>query len=353
MPNFHIVSGGRWNLAQIAVDAAADLRPGHLMWDLSQALPATVHQPGDCPPAFVDRIRSLLCGTPDYWALARQVRERVAPGDVVYCLGEDIGILVAALCGGERGGPRIATLIINANRPRARAALRFYRSRRRIALFLAGVPSQAEFIRDFLRLPDDRIVFVDDQTDTDFFTPGQPSADKRRPTIVSGGLEKRDYRTLAAATAGLDADVKICAFSPDASKLASAFPETLPANMSAAFYDWPELRQLYRDADIVVLPLLPNNYSAGLTTMMEAMACRRPVIATHSAGIIDQLARERALTAVSGGDAVALNDAINQMLSDPVAAEEQAQRGFETVHRRFNKRHATAELVSILRTLAA
>ncbi|MEM5838768.1 hypothetical protein AAHH59_10735, partial [Pediococcus acidilactici] len=56
-----------------------------------------------------------------------------------------------------------------------------------------------------------------DQTDTIFFRPSPASLDKPRPVIASVGLEKRDYRTLAAATSDLDVDVKISGFSRDAS----------------------------------------------------------------------------------------------------------------------------------------
>ena len=50
--------------------------------------------------------------------------------------------------------------------------------------------------------------------------------------IVSVGLEQRDYRTLAAATADMDVDVKISGFSEDAEVLQRSFPDVLPANMS-------------------------------------------------------------------------------------------------------------------------
>lgn len=71
-----------------------------------------------------------------------------------------------------------------------------------------------------------------EQTDTEFFIPGPVSGDKNRQTVVSVGLEKRDYRLLAAATADLDVDVKISGFSKDAKALSQAFPDTMPENMS-------------------------------------------------------------------------------------------------------------------------
>ena len=80
-----------------------------------------------------------------------------------------------------------------------------------------------------------------EQTDTQFFTPRPVSGEKKRQTVVSVGLEKRDYRLLAAATADLNVDVKISGFSKDAKALSQAFPDTMPENMSRKFYSWPDL----------------------------------------------------------------------------------------------------------------
>jgi hypothetical protein len=90
-----------------------------------------------------------------------------------------------------------------------------------------------------------------EQTDTQFFTPGSVSGEKKRQTVVSVGLEKRDCRLLATATADLDVDVKISGFSKDAKALSQAFPDTMPENMSRQFYESPDLVQLYRDADLI------------------------------------------------------------------------------------------------------
>jgi hypothetical protein len=71
---------------------------------------------------------------------------------------------------------------------------------------------QADFLRSYLAIPESRILVLLEQTDTQFFTPGPVSGEKKRQTVVSVGLEKRDYRLLAAATADLDVEVKISVF---------------------------------------------------------------------------------------------------------------------------------------------
>jgi hypothetical protein len=87
---------------------------------------------------------------------------------------------------------------------------------------------QTDFLRSYLAIPESPILVLLKQTDTQFFTPGTVSGEKKRQTVVSVGLENRDYRLLAAATADLDVDVKISGFSKDAKALSQAFLDTMP-----------------------------------------------------------------------------------------------------------------------------
>jgi glycosyltransferase involved in cell wall biosynthesis len=168
-----------------------------------------------------------------------------------------------------------------------------------------------------------------------FFKPGE-SAPKSRPVIASAGLERRDYQTLAIATQDLDADVKICAVSPNgSSKTKVAFPEIMPANMTSRHYDWHEFLQLYRDADVVVVSLLQNYYSAGLTTLIEALACRRPVVMTRTPGLGETLIDRGIAIGVEPGDAVGMREAIAYLLEHPERAAAMAQRGYEMVQEQY------------------
>ncbi|MEL6164386.1 MAG: glycosyltransferase [Cyanobacteria bacterium J06628_3] len=195
-------------------------------------------------------------------------------------------------------------------------------------------------MRRYLNLPEHRIYQIPSHpsTDTSFFTPKPVSQKKVRPLIASGGLEKRDYKTLADATKDLNLDVKICAFSPNRTASKRSFPAIMPENMYCGFYEWEDLVQLYCDADLVVLPLLKNNYQAGLSTLFEAMACRKPIIVTRSPkpGIINKLIDSGIVTGVNSGDYVELKQAIQKILDNPEQANRQAQLGYEFVCRNYN-----------------
>jgi glycosyltransferase involved in cell wall biosynthesis len=346
---YHIALIPPCNLEGITENALAGKCPNHVIWEIGQLLGATVYQPGSEPVLPIDKIRAHIIGRPEYWALARKLSSQLQEDDVIYCTGEHIGIPIATLCAAKQKRPKIVVYTHNINRPRSRLALKRFNIANRIDLFVTTVASQAEFLRHYLRLPENRVyLFLSQPIDTSFFTPGPALQNKLRPVIASGGLEKRDYRTLADATRDLNVDVKICAFSRNAVALKRAFPEVMPGNMSCGFYDWCELVQLYRDSDLVVITLFENNYEAGLTTLFEAMACRRPVVITRSSGIIGDLIDSGIVTGVNPRDPVGLKQAILNLLNAPEKAQDQAQRGYELVLNQFNHVKYTQALVTKL-----
>jgi len=270
---------------------------------------------------------------------------------VIFCTGEDIGIPVAAVCGESSQRPKIVVYFHNIDRLRGRVALKLFGLADKIDLFMACASPQTNFLRSYLGIPESRILVLLEQTDIQFFTPGPVSGEKKRQTVVSVGLEKRDYRLLAAATADLDVDVKISGFSKDAKALSQAFPDTMPENMSRKFYEWPDLVQLYRDADVIAVCLVDNKYAAGVQGLVEAMACKRPTVITRTQGMVDYLAAPDIAKVVEVGDAAGLREAIVHLLSNPQEAESQAQRGYEMVVNQHSSERYVDVLAQKLRSL--
>jgi glycosyltransferase involved in cell wall biosynthesis len=346
---YHIALSPPCDLESMARTAQAGKSPKHTTWELSQLLEAIVYQPGADPVLPIDKMLAKIASRPEYWALARKFSSQLQENDVIYCTGEDAGFPIAALCRGQRKRPKIIVFIHNINRPRARLALKLFHLADQIDLFVTTTPLQAQFLHHYLHLSEKQVYLLPSQpTDISFFTPGSTSPNKSRPIIGSGGLEERDYRTLAEATRDLNIDVKVCAFSPCTTALKRAFPKVIPSNMSFRFYDWCELLQLYRDSDVVVLSLFENNREAGLTTLFEAMACRRPVVMTRSPGIIGDLIDSGIVTGVNPGDPIGLKQAIQSLLNDPQKAENQARRGYELVHNQSNHSKYVQGLVTKL-----
>ncbi|MBD2179957.1 glycosyltransferase family 4 protein [Aerosakkonema funiforme] len=335
---YHIALIRAIDLEGMARDAEQRKCPRHIMWQLSQQLGATIHKPAGNPVQAIDKIRGKLgSNIPEQWALGRALSEKLTSDDLIFCPGEDVGYPVAALCGAKRDRPKIVVIVHNSDRPRTRLSLKLYGLADKIDLFITPARLQADFLRRYLNLPAEKVWLLPDQTDVKFFTPGSVSPDKRRPMVMSVGLEQRDYVTLAEATKDLDIDVKVSGFSTAKLKEEYArpksrrFPKVLPENMSCQFYEWPDLVQLYRDADIVVISLVENKFAAGIQVMHEALACKRPVIITRTRGMSEYLEIPGIVTTFNPGDVGGLREAIVHLLNNPQEAEAQAQRGHELV----------------------
>jgi glycosyltransferase involved in cell wall biosynthesis len=307
---YHIVLNRPTDLAAITEDARSGLAPRHSMAELQARLGATVHDGAGARPAIIDRMLGAASRmSPLWWAMARKLRRELKAGDVVFCTGEDVGFPVACLCGGRRD-IRVTMMAHRVDSFKKRLAMRIFSIRRKAALIFTVARPQADFLTVTLGFSRDRVRFIWDQTDTRFFRPGPTSADKRRPVVMSIGLEQRDYSTLAKATSSLDLDVRISGFSADTRSLARAFPEILPENMTRRFYAWPDLLQLYRDADVVVVSLFDNAYAAGVQGFMEGLACGRPLVVTATSGLSAYLTQSDAVTLVKTGDSEAMRQAI-------------------------------------------
>jgi glycosyltransferase involved in cell wall biosynthesis len=345
-----IAFGKAFDLAGMTRAAEQGLGPRHAMQALAAALGARLRMPGGARPALRDHLLAGVAGSAASWTLARALAREVGAGELVYCTDERIGIPVAALCGSRRPRPGIALFVHNLDRPRGRLAGRLFRLARRADLFVTCASAQAAFLRR-LGVPESRILLLLEHVDGRFFTPGPAAPGKTRPLIAGVGLERRDYRTLAAATHDLPVDVRISGFSRYAREAERSLPDPLPANMSRRFYEWPELVQLYRDADVVAAPLFASPYAAGVTTLMEGLACARPVVATRTDGLRDYLAPSDGLSLVEPGDAAGLRRAILRLLEHPAEAEAQGRAGLALARRKYDLDAYVARLSATLAAL--
>jgi glycosyltransferase involved in cell wall biosynthesis len=346
---FHIVLPNRIDLAKNAELAAKQLAPRHAVDLLAKKLDATVHQPDEEKCSIPDKMRAKLLPPTELWSLARKVHRSVAAGDVVFCASEAGGFQIASMQ--PRGkAVRLAMFVHNVDRPRARFALKLWNMSQSVDLFLACSTAQVEFLQNFLNIDDTRAKHLFDHTDTKFFTPGPASKIKKRPLVVSVGLERRDYKTLAAATSEMNVDVSISGFSKDAAALRETFPKTMPENMSRKFYEWPELVQLYRDADAIVVSCFENKYAAGVQSLMEAAACEKPVVVTATKGLSAYI--NEFVYAVKPGDVGEMRSAIKAALTNKVEASARAKGGREFALQRFDMGIHVAEIAKNLRSLS-
>jgi glycosyltransferase involved in cell wall biosynthesis len=348
----HLVLSPGIDLDEFRRQSEMGLGPRHSMAVLADRLDAIVHipHPERDQPTALDGLRSRLIGSRETWAMARRLANQLGRDDVVFCQSETVGLPLVALLRKRSNRPKLYLFGHNLARRRCHVAARLFRLASRADALVVCCSAQAEFLREELTIPDSRIHILLEHVDNRFFSPGPASPDKERRLIVGVGLEKRDYRTLAQATQDLDVDVRISGFSRYAAVLAKSFPDSMPANMTRRFYSWPELVQLYRDADIVVAPLFPCPYAAGVTTLMEGMCCRRPVIVSRSPGLSDYLDPSDGISVVEPFDSNGWRQAIVQLLEHPEKSRDQADRGFRLGSERYDFDQAVNRFEKLLQS---
>ena len=95
---------------------------------------------------------------------------------------------------------------------------------------------------------------------------------------------------------GLDARLVVGAASHWSKRRNTALDAPRPANVEVNSYNYRELRDLFARAAVVAVPVDDVDFQAGITTILEAMAMGKPVIATHTYGQTDVIEDRRSVT---------------------------------------------------------
>ncbi len=240
--------------------------------------------------------------------------------DVVFSNGENVGIPLAALFAARRARPG-HLLIGHRLSPRKKRLLMRALHPQMDSIFVYA-ETQRAYAQDVLGIPAGKLYLIPFHADTRFYQPMPDAAVERR--ISSAGLELRDYPTLIEAVRGLDIEVRLAAASPWSKRRNETTDRVLPSNVSARPYSYRELRELYASSLFVVVPLYENDFQAGVTTILEAMAMGKAVIVTRTSGQRDVIQHNVNGLYVPPGNPTALRDAIAALLAHP---EEAARLG--------------------------
>ncbi|HEY8899987.1 MAG TPA: glycosyltransferase family 4 protein [Chthoniobacterales bacterium] len=150
--------------------------------------------------------------------------------------------------------------------------------------------------------------------DVNFWTPVP-----REPEFVLavGNDGRRDYATLVAAVKDLSVPVKIVTGRP--LPPLPAHVEHLRGTWHAPAVTDEELRELYRRAFVVVVPLEDAIQPSGQSVALQAMACGRPVILSRTRGLWtgEDFVDGRDLFLVDPGSSDALRTTLQRLLDDP------------------------------------
>src|SRR5438132_962294 len=114
-----------------------------------------------------------------------------------------------------------------------------------------------------------------------------------------------------------DARAAVALGSVHSPKAVQRQPTGWSSQFQVSFNDYAQLRDLYRRARLVVVPLIETDFQAGITTVLEAMAMGKAIITTATAGRSEVIIDGETGMLVPPGDAPALREAIERLLNDP------------------------------------
>jgi glycosyltransferase involved in cell wall biosynthesis len=269
--------------------------------------------------------------------LAALAYSRLRDYDVIYSNSESVSIPLGLLL--KRAARRPGHLMIG-HRLTPKKKRPFLRAiRKQVDIVFVYASPQRDYAIDCLGYAPEQVRLVPFHADDRFYRPMPPSQGAPERMICSAGLEWRDYPTLIEAVSGLDVQVALAAASPWSKHRNETAGRELPPNVSARPYEYVELRQLYADARFVVVPLYENDFQAGITTILEAMAMGKTVIVTRTIGQIDTIVDGRNGLYAPPGDAAALRAAIVRLLDQPDEASRLGERARADVEQDLSLEH--------------
>jgi glycosyltransferase involved in cell wall biosynthesis len=260
--------------------------------------------------------------------------------DAIYVNAESLGVPLALLSKFERKRPRLVCMGHRLLTGRKKLFFRGLKAHRNIDTLLVYASTQEAFATTALGIEPERVKRIQFHADTQFFHPlPEVAADPLQVCAV--GREGRDYATLFTALEGLpDFTLRLTSASPWSKSADTSQQRRIPANVMCAKTPYSDegLRELYARSACVAVPLYATDFQAGITTILEAMAMGRPVIATRTSGLSDVLWHEENCLTVPPGDAKGWREAILRLRNDPALADRIGARG-----RRWVEENATLD----------
>ncbi len=256
--------------------------------------------------------------------------------DVVYSTVDTVGIPLALL--GRLGRVKAPVVYAAIGLPERLEQLRgpaaprvFAGAFRRLHTIVAYGWGEVEELRDWVGSDGPRVEFVAFGVDTEHFRPD--AAVQAEDDVVSIGADpRRDFELLTELARRLPER----SFRVVASVDNAPAPDTLPANIRLEVdVPFARIKEILVRARVVALPVRDNTYSGATTTLLQALACGKPVVVTRTAAIARGYHLDDGVNCrlVPPGDLAALQHAVAGVLDDRALAAGLGQRARETVER--------------------
>ena len=191
---------------------------------------------------------------------------------------------------------------------------------------------------------------------TDLFGPANREDHTKERPILSIGVAKRDYDTMIAALSELPGyQTEIFVSSKYGDRYTGGRIRKAPnwIRFPGRLTD-EELRQRYQQARFVVVPLKATSHSgAGVTSVFEASASGKAVIATDTGGMNSYVVDGKTGLLVPPSDVQALRSAIRKLWENPGLAHEMGTAGREFVEKNYSQQGVVELTTAFLKNLTA
>jgi glycosyltransferase involved in cell wall biosynthesis len=275
--------------------------------------------------------------------------------DVVFSTVDTVGIPLALL--GRFGRVRPPVVYAAIGLPERLARLRggaarrlFVDAYRRLDTIVAYGWSEVEELRHWLDGEGPSVEFVAFGVDTEHFRP-DPEAAVEHDVVSIGADPRRDFALLLdIAERRPDRSFLVVASADNARELGA-----LPANVRLEVnIPFGRVREYLLSGRVVALPVRENSYSGATTTLLQAMACAKPVVVSRTSAIARGYHLEDGLNCrlVPPGDPGAFGQAVTEVLDDGAQADLLGRGARETVEQHLTWDTYTRELGRLLSTAA-
>jgi len=253
-------------------------------------------------------------------ALAAMAFARRKEYAAIFSNGENVGLPLALLLGAV---PRSAGHVSIGHRLSTGKKRLFFtalKAQRRMDRIFVYAQAQYDWGVDRLGIAPETMALIPFHADDRFYRP--LTVPVNPDLICSAGLEWRDYPTLIEAVADMpELSVRLAAASPWSKHEDQTAGRALPPSVDARRYDYAGLRALYAESSFVVVPLRETDFQAGVTTILEAMAMGKAVVATRTTGQTDVITDGENGLVVAPGDVAGWRRAITRLRTDHVLRE--------------------------------
>ena len=259
--------------------------------------------------------------------------------------GEHVGLPLAQGLALRPRRPGHVVIAHHLTTPSKRRLLRLPGVARAVDFFVVHSQTQVEALVADAGLPPEQVRLLPYGVDTAFWSADPIEEDL---LVVSPGREHRDHVTFAAAMDGLDARAFVTDGSSHSPAARRRVPRDWPANIDRGSVGLSDLRELYARAAVVVVPLVPTDFPAGITVAVEAMAMGKAVVISSTEGLRGALADPDAVVMVPPGDVEAMRLTITSLLADPGRRHRLGERARLVAREHHDVRHFGAALHTLM-----